>query len=261
MQIGISLEPVFRHFNDIQEVLEILLSEQLGFNFIELHSHLIDKYLLIFLELSERLGIRYSIHLPHSASTVKVNFCSAKKVDIETADIWLAKSIEFAKKLKSSEITLHPDLPFECSKEEARTILAQHITKHIDSLDKNQVILIENMPSFKYALSTPVQILDFITTLDKKRIGINLDLAHYFVLKKPEIPKKLGKLLREVHLSDIKENNDSHLPLGKGELSIKESIEILKQLKYKNYIILEVLTSNIEDILESKRLLEKYLFF
>lgn len=263
MKIAISIGPVLKFFEDLQEILEILISKELGFNIIEIHTDFVDEHFAHLLKLSEKFNISYLTHLPHLYSKEKVNFCSANKKDFEKARFWMGKTIDIAKELNSKFITLHPDPPKKCSKNKAKEILYNHIKKALSKLNKKQMILIENMPSSKYTLSTPQEIRDFIKKFKSKQnqIGCTWDTTHSIIAidkKYLNFPLVLGNKIKEVHISDIKNGGD-HLPLGKGDLNLKEIIKNLRKIKYNGNIVFEIVTDNIKDIKNSKDILKRAL--
>lgn len=254
MKVGIAIEPIFRYIQDEQEVLEILISEELSFKLIEVHAEFGDKYLPLLLK---KFNVKYTIHAPHMFSKEEINFCSENKKDIEKARFWLKKSINLAKQLNSKFIILHPDLPVNCQKHRAKEILYDHIKYGLRLINKNQMILIENMPSRRYTLSKPKEIKDFVSSLKSSRVGCVWDIPHSKLAmgnKYLEFPKILRNKIKEVHISDIKNKKD-HLPLGKGNLNIKEVIKNLKDINYKGDIILEILSGDIYHIKKSKDIL------
>lgn len=259
MKIGIAIAPLFRYFEDFQEILELLVAKELDFNLIEIHTNFIDDYLLYLLKLSERFNIAYTVHIPHLYDKEKVNFCSANKSDIKKAEFWLNKSIKIAKQLKSKFITIHPDPSKNCSKEKAKEILYEHIKSGLKQLNKNQKILIENMPSLEYTLADPKEIKEFIKKFKTNQVACTWDVTHAKIAinkRYIDFPKILKNKIKEVHISDIKNNKD-HLPLKKGNLNISKIIKALKDINYKGNIILEICTDNIKDIENSLSILDK----
>ncbi len=259
MKIGVSIKPIIQIAEDPQEIFETIFVEGVGFDYVEAHTDNLDDFEIFILKLIENLGIKFSLHCPHMYSSVKVNFCSANKKDIKNADHWLKKSIEYAKKLKAKNIIIHPDLPKNCSKKKALNILEKHIKNNINNLRNNQRILIENMPGKDYALSTPKEFKNFLKRF-KKQVFVCWDIGHEIGrFRKQEFyfPKILKNKIKEVHISGVVNYGDHH-PLTKGNLKLKECIESLKKIKYKDAIIFEIVTNNPLDIIESKEILDKF---
>ena len=165
MRVGIGIRPIvssLKKVEDLEEFLEAIFVEMADFKDIEVHSDNLDNFEIILLKLAKRSGFRFSIHCIHMCMKHKINFCSAVSKDIKNADAELKKSIEYAKKLNAKYIILHPDIPKKCSKKKALEILEQHLKTNMKLLNKNQKILIENMPGEEYALSTPEEFKIFL---------------------------------------------------------------------------------------------------
>ncbi|MBI2148649.1 sugar phosphate isomerase/epimerase [Candidatus Woesearchaeota archaeon] len=258
MKIGVSIRPVFPLLRDFQEFAESLFAEFEGLKDVELHTDDLDGLLIYLLNISRKFNLKYSIHCPHMYSQQKVNFCSKNKKDIEKAEFWLKKSINFAKQIKAKNIVIHPDIPKNCNKEEALNIIEDHIKNNLKYL-KNQNILIENMPGKDYSLSTPEEFLNFLKRF-KSKVGICWDVGHEIIrLKKQEFlfPKKLKSKIKEIHLSGILNYKD-HRSLTHSNLKLRELMKILKDLNYNGAIIFEIVTKNPIEIIKSKYKLEKF---
>jgi len=236
-----------------------LIAKGEKFNHIELHSKFLDEFLVFFLELIEKSKINFSVHMPHMYSKEKVNLCSAVKKDKEKACYWLKKSIHLSKELNAKYIILHPDVPKKCSKEKGREVLEKHIKDNMNLLKKNQMFLIENMPSKDYCISNVEEMKEFLKKFDKSKVGCVWDIAHsYFVMKDRflQFPKVLEKSIKEIHICDFGKNGEDHLVLSKGIMNIKKIGNSIK--KFKVPLILEIKPENIDDISNSRKILKKY---
>ncbi len=263
MKIGVSIEPIVPILKDIQEFLEDLFVELENVKNIEIHTNDLDEFVIFLLNLSKKFDLEYSVHCPHAYSKEKVNFCSGKIGDIHNAEKWLRKSIEYSKKIKAKRILIHPDIPVNASKAKALKILEKHIKNNLKFLDKEQNILIENMPSKKCALSTPSEFKSFLKRFNNQ-VGVCWDVGHEIQRFKNQnftFPKILKLKIKEVHISGLmkSKNFEDHHPLTEGELNLSNCIKSLKKIKYNGSIILEVLTKNPMDIINSKKELEKFL--
>lgn len=257
MRVGVSIKPVAHLVQDIQEFLEALFADVEDLRDVEVHTNDLDDFTIFLLKIAEELKIRYSIHCPHMYSQQPVNLCSAKKEDKKIADVWLTKSIAYARKLDARYIIIHPDVPRGCSKKEALIIFEKHIHKHLPELSKRQLLLIENMPGADYTLSTPEEFASFLPRF-KKRVGICWDVGHEIVrFRKQEFlfPQLLGKHIKEVHISGVKQNIEGvgdHFSLTDGNLELEICIAELKKARFRGAIIFEIVTHNPLDIIASK---------
>lgn len=260
MRIGISIKPVLPIMGDIQEFLEDIFIELDDMRDIEVHTNDLDEFTIFLLNLAKKKKVQYSVHCPHMYSQQKINFCSSTPEDIENADIWLEKSIKYAKELKSKYIIIHPDVPKKASNTQALDILEKHIKQNLKFLARNQQILIENMPDKEYALSTPQEFREFLRKFNN-RVGVCWDVGHEierFRNQEFMFPKILKSKIKEVHVSGVVNFHD-HYPLTKGNLKIMKFVEILKKIKFRGMIILEIVTENPLDIINSKKVLDKFI--
>lgn len=265
IKIGVSIKPVVSIMKDLQEFLEDIFADAEGLKDVEVHTNDLDEFDIFLLEIAEKLGVRYSIHCPHFYSEARVNLCSSEKKEFENAEFWLEKSVDYAKKLDAKNIIIHPDKPGEgASKKEALDVLERHIRNNLKGLSSGQKILVENMPDEKYALSTPEEFKIFLKRFKGKfanKVGVCWDVGHEIArFKKQEFifPKKLKSKIKEVHVSGV-ENFHDHLSLTKGNLKLKDFVKSLKDIKYNGAVIFEIVTENPIEIIESKRMIEKFL--
>ncbi|MEK6951926.1 MAG: sugar phosphate isomerase/epimerase family protein [Nanoarchaeota archaeon] len=254
-KIGIALYPLrYENFPKIQEIFEILISSELGFEHMELSSEFLNDRIINFISSKE---ITYSLHLPHLYS-IKVNFCSPNKSKFKEAESWIKKSILISKKLNAKLMTIHPD-PHR-NKKIGKKILEKHLLNNLDSLNKNQKILLENMPGKNYTIFSPEEILDFIS-LDKKRLGATWDIGHSIIALKNNFlhfPDALKNNIKEIHISGMKNNSD-HFPLTNKNLPLKIIFKKLKEIKFNGPLVLEIIPKNIQEIVNSKKVLEKFI--
>lgn len=259
MRVGISIKPVLPLMEDMQEFLEDIFAELDGLKDIEVHTNDLDEFTIFLLNLAKKLKINYSVHCPHFYSSQKVNFCSGNKKDIENSELWLKKSIKYAKELKSKYITIHPDVS-KLPKEEALKIFEKHIKGNLKYLNKRQKLLIENMPGEDYPLSTPNEFKHFLKRFDN-RVGVCWDVGHEigrFRNQNFEFPKTLKSKIKEVHISGVIKFKD-HYPLTKGNLNLGGCIKSLRDINYNGAIIFEIVTKNPIDIINSKKEIDRFI--
>lgn len=162
---------------------------------------------------------------------------------------------------------------------------ADRITLHVDSLKKrifdNEFIGelkklqekykvkfgIENMPKSPFTLgkaytykgkefSSVVSKTGLSMTLDTTHMGqVNEDICDFYI-------KNKGKIIN-IHLSDYKKTflnrrlllgNDTHLPLGKGELPVTKFLNILKKENYQGVITMEI-NADLDGLCKNARLI------
>jgi len=268
MKIGISIAPLLQAkevFPDIQELIELLVSSEIGIKNFEIHTNP-DLIQLEILKLFKVSGAKFSIHLPHIYSKPPINFCSTKPSDIKFAREALETSIEIAKELKAKNIIIHPDISKACTKQQAQEILRQHLKYGLNLINKDQFLLIENMPGKQYTFYSPAPMKKFIDSFNSKQIGACWDVGHAKIAignKFLEFPKILKKQIKEVHILDVKKGKKSyekytdHHTLGSGILNFNKIIKELKKIKFNNLIIMEIIPKEASGIEISKKILEK----
>lgn len=267
MKIGVAIAPLAHFLEDIQEAGEVVFVREAGIKHVEIHTNFLDKYLNIFLKMSEETGITYSVHLPHMYFSVPTNYCSAVPETIKISDEWLAKSINYAKQIDAKNIIIHADIPEECSKQEALNLLEKHIRDNFALLNKGQRILIENMPGKNYSLSTPKEFKGFLKRFkNSKKIGMCWDIGHEIQRHGKlmfDFPNQLGSKIKEVHISGVHKSKNvheygDHYPINKESvLDLKKIGSLLKEINYNGVIIMEIITYNPAEIIESKNEVEK----
>ncbi len=273
IKIGVAIAPIANKlFEDIQKLVETIFVNEIGIKHIEIHTQFLDDFTEFWFNLSKKSGMSYSIHCPHMYFKIPTNFCSANAKDILISDEWLEKSIKYSKKLKVKNIIIHPDLPKDCKKSNAkqhgREILLEHIKRAISMLNKKQSILIETMPDKDYCLSTPNEFKKFLKNFnskEKKHIGICWDIGHGIQAvgekKKLNFPRLLKKQIKEIHISGIKKTNKrfkDHYPINEKNIKyLIKPIQELKKIKYNKKIVMEIITKNPADIAESNKILKK----
>jgi sugar phosphate isomerase/epimerase len=129
---------------------------------------------------------------------------------------------------------------------------------------------IENMPKSPFTLgksytyrgdkfSSVVNKTGLSMTLDTTHMGqVNEDICDFYVKNKDKII--------DIHLSDYKTTwlnsklllaNDTHLPLGRGQLPIVEFLKLLKKENYQGLITMEI-NGDLETLCQNARLIRSY---
>jgi sugar phosphate isomerase/epimerase len=170
-----------------------------------------------------------------------------------------------ANKLQAGVIVLHIDAL-------KKGIFDIKFTEELKRLQKKFSVKfgIENMPkslftlgkSFAYQgnkFSAAVGQTGLSITLDTTHMGqVNEDVCDFYVKNKDKII--------DIHLSDYKTTwlnrklllaNDTHLPLGRGELPIREFLALLKEEKYQGLITMEI-NGDLETLCQNARLIKSY---
>lgn len=167
----------------------------------------------------------------------------------------------------------------------ANKFSAKTITLHIDSLkkrifddkfieelkrlqEKHKISFgIENMPKspFTFAKTYTYKGDEFSSAINKTGLAMTLDTTHLGQVNEDICDfyiKNKNKII-DIHLSDYKATwlnkklllaNDTHLPLGKGELPITKFLNILKTENYQGIITMEI-NADLEGLCRSAKLI------
>jgi sugar phosphate isomerase/epimerase len=92
-------------------------------------------------------------------------------------------------------------------------------------------------------------------------LKVHFDIAHAFVCGGMKDIKKyiknFGSKIEHVHLSDNHGKEDEHLPIGKGDISFKRVVKMLKNINYNKTITFEVFTEDKKDVVRSREKIKK----
>ncbi len=266
MKIGITIYPLLEAeniFPTAQELIELLISSEIGLNHFEVHTNKVDLLEEEILKLIKASGAKFSVHAPYIYKDTLINFCSAKPKDIIEARKWLEKSITLAKELNAKNIIIHPDMPKKCTRKQAEEILRQHLNYGLKIINKDQYLLLENLPGKKYTFFSPAPMKKFIGSFHSRQLGVCWDIGH----AKQAIgnsylsfPRILKNLIKECHFSDIKKTRKGltdHYPLGSGILNFKKIIRELKKINFSGLIVMEIIPKEAGEIAISKKVLEQ----
>lgn len=238
-----SIEEVFTRLKQVGvDGLEVIFSNSVKSSEINKIKRLLDKFKLPILNIHQSNDNSFSISL----------------LEIE-------KLCKVAKVFNTKVITLHINSL-------GKDLFDSKFVAKLKNLEKKYRLKfgVENMPKtpFNFWQSYTYEPNEFLSTLKRVKLSITFDATHlaqvngdlcdFYLNSKNEIIN--------IHLSDFRKNwlnqylllaNGTHLPLGKGDMKIKQFLEILKKQKYPGHITMEV-NGNIEDLCESARLIGKY---
>lgn len=156
----------------------------------------------------------------------------------------LEKSISFATDLESGIVTFHPGNSNGRSTEELVTLMIQTIQETVTNAANNNVSLcLEIMGAHrpKYAIFYPD---DLIKICEQTGMYICLDIPHLASLF-PETEtlllavRKLAPYTKQVHIADTNLPQHRHIPIGYGNVPIKEILLTLEEEGYNNGAIVE----------------------
>jgi sugar phosphate isomerase/epimerase len=169
-----------------------------------------------------------------------------------------------ANKFQSDNVTLH----ISSLKE---GIFDDKFIKELKKLQKKYNIKfgIENMPKSPFTLKTYMyKEREFASTVNKTGLAMTLDTTHVGQVNENlcDFYEKNKDKIINIHLSDYKKTwlnsklllgNDTHLPIGKGELPIIQLLKLLKKENYQGVITMEI-NGDLETLCQNTRLIKSY---
>lgn len=175
----------------------------------------------------------------------------------------VTKLFEIANKLLAKVVVLHINVIGD-------RIFDEGYVENLKALEKqyNIKIAIENSPiSYLTIFKTySWREKEFSELMEKAGLNITFDTTHLAQTGKDIIDFYRHNKTRiiNIHLSDYKKNflnthlllaNDTHLPLNKGKLPLKEFLQTLKANSYSGLITMEI-NGNLEDLCQSARIIK-----
>jgi protein FrlC len=106
-------------------------------------------------------------------------------------------------------------------------------------------IAIENMLARSELAYDPDTIVGFLKDVGSKHIGLTLDIGHLNVINVP-LSTFLGRVkdsVMSIHISDNDGSNDSHSPVGSGNIDFGKVIDELREFNYQGLLTFEILSS------------------
>jgi sugar phosphate isomerase/epimerase len=197
------------------------------------------KHLKRFIYAKENLSYiyDYSMHLPFQ----KVNIGS-KNSNLRRYSINLIKeAIKYASKVNVKTLTLHMGLIEKSNKESLKlNILAiKEILKEVKKY--NMILCIENLCIDNSLTKKGKDLLNIIDIINDDNLKVTLDIGHIALTSKDIISEieLLKKYINHIHIHNNDLKNDLHLNLNNGLIDIPSIIKKLKEINYKNTILVE----------------------
>ena len=233
----------------LEETLEFI--ENLGIDYAELvhqfPSENIDADIL------ESYNLKYSIHSPF----MDVNIAALQDKSRLNSIKQIKDSIDLANKINAEAVVIHPGLaPFLANKYFLDKVYetANNSIKELGEYGRDLGVLatIENMPTFDGMLYNNMEDLhNLLTSLD---MSMTLDIGHAnHSGYSPD--QMIFDSIKHIHIHDIMGDDDTHLPLGEGNIQFKDIINTFEDENYDGIYMIEV--NNKDSIKKSLEYLKK----
>ena len=155
------------------------------------------------------------------------------------------RALTLAKVLGAKCITTEPGGPLEgrpwgdCLK-----LFVEMLKPVVEHAEKEQVLLLVE-PEPDLLIETADQYLEFAAKLSSPYLGLNFDIGHSYCVKDDpaETVRRLGPLIRHVHLEDIAPTRvHHHLIPGEGAIDFGATLKALKEVGYDGWVTIELYT-------------------
>lgn len=155
------------------------------------------------------------------------------------------RALTLAKELGATNITTEPGGPVEGRPwGECLKLFVEMLKPVIEHAEKEQVLLLVE-PEPDLLIETADQYLEFASKITSPYLGLNFDIGHSYCVKDepPETIRRLGKLIRHVHLEDIAATRvHHHLIPGEGAIDFGTTLTALREIGYDGWVTIELYT-------------------
>lgn len=231
MKIGASTLATFN--NSLDSSLEFI--ESLGIEYAELlHQYPTEEFDL---DVLNSYNLKYTIHAPF----MDVNIAALGSKSRQCSISQIKSSVDLANEIDASIVVVHPglipflarEMPEEIYKIADKSI--EEIGEYSKDLGVNTTI--ENMPAFESMIYQDMSRLN--ETLLKFDMSMTLDIGH--ANHSGIAPDEMYfDCIKHIHAHDNFGDDDSHLPLGEGNIELKRIIDIFEDKKYDGIYMIEV---------------------
>jgi sugar phosphate isomerase/epimerase len=153
--------------------------------------------------------------------------------------------LSLAKELGARCITTEPGGPVEGrSWSECLKLFVEMLKPVVEHAEKEQVLLLVE-PEPDLLIETADQYLEFASKIQSPFLGLNFDIGHSYCVKDDpaETVRRLGKLIRHVHLEDIAPTRvHHHMIPGEGAIDFRSTLATLQEIGYDGWVTIELYT-------------------
>jgi sugar phosphate isomerase/epimerase len=153
--------------------------------------------------------------------------------------------LSLAKELGARCITTEPGGPVEGrSWSECLKLFIEMLKPVVEHAEKEQVLLLVE-PEPDLLIETADQYLEFASKIQSPFLGVNFDIGHSYCVKDDpaETVRRLGKLIRHVHLEDIAPSRvHHHMIPGEGAIDFRSTLLALQEIGYDGWVTIELYT-------------------
>jgi len=155
------------------------------------------------------------------------------------------RALTLAKELGAPNITTEPGGPVEGRPwGECLKLFVEMLKPVVEHAEKEGVMLLVE-PEPDLLIETADQYLEFASKISSPFLGLNFDIGHAYCVRDepPETIRRLGKLIRHVHLEDIAPTRvHHHLIPGEGAIDFGATLAALQEVGYDGWVTVELYT-------------------
>jgi len=155
------------------------------------------------------------------------------------------RSLTLAKELGAPCITTEPGGPLEGRPwGECLKLFVEMLKPVVEHAEKEGVLLLVE-PEPDLLIETADQYLEFASKISSPFLGLNFDIGHSYCVKDDpaDTVRRLGKLIRHVHLEDIAPTRvHHHLIPGEGVIDFAATLKALQEIGYDGWVTIELYT-------------------
>jgi len=155
------------------------------------------------------------------------------------------RALTLAKELGAPCITTEPGGPLEGRPwGECLKLFVEMLKPVVEHAEKEGVLLLVE-PEPDLLIETADQYLEFASKISSPFLGLNFDIGHSYCVKDDpaDTVRRLGKLIRHVHLEDIAPTRvHHHLIPGEGVIDFAATLKALQEIGYDGWVTIELYT-------------------
>ncbi len=202
-----------------------------------------------------QLKNKYSMDIPMytpNAIGLPINLCSSMSIERSEGMEYYKRAIDVAASLEIPRMLVVADHPgFGMGLNEAWKYFSDEISQLVNYAEKKNVIIsIEPLTPMESPVITRTDdCLKLLQEIDSPNLHFVLDIVPPTIVHEPisNYFIKLGKLVDHVHISNSDKKTDAHLELDDGCLNIGDILQIVKNYKYEQFVIIELYSVSLND--------------
>jgi sugar phosphate isomerase/epimerase len=153
--------------------------------------------------------------------------------------------LTLARELGAQCMTTEPGGPVEGRPwSECLKLFVEMLKPVVEHAEREQVLLLVE-PEPDLLIETADQYLEFAGKIQSPYLGLNFDIGHSFCVRDEpaDAIRRLGKLIRHVHLEDIAATRvHHHMIPGEGAIDFASTLRALQEVGYDDWVTIELYT-------------------